>query len=52
MVKCDLVSGRGMGFRPGRNFHNHSSAQVVAVCDMDPMYLLKNRFVVWKVNIG
>ncbi len=30
-----------MGFRPGRNFHNHSRAQVVAVYDMDPDLLAK-----------
>ena len=41
MVKCDLVSGRGMGFRHCRNFHNHSRAQVVAAYDMDPDLLAK-----------
>ena len=36
MVKCALISGRGMGMIHGGNFHNHAEAEVVAVCDMDP----------------
>ncbi len=36
MVKCALISGRGMGMMHGGNFHNHAEAEVVAVCDMDP----------------
>lgn len=41
MVKCALISGRGMGILHGRNFNNHSDAKVVAVCDMDPELLSK-----------
>ena len=36
MIKCALISGRGMGMMHGGNFHNHTEAEVVAVCDMDP----------------
>jgi len=36
MIKCALISGKGMGMMHGRNFHNHPEAKVVAVCDMDP----------------
>ena len=36
MIKCALISGRGMGMMHGGNFHNHAEAEVVAVCDMDP----------------
>jgi predicted dehydrogenase len=35
MIKCALISGRGMGLMHGRNFNNHPDAEVVAVCDMD-----------------
>ena len=36
MVKCALISGKGMGMMHGGNFHNHANAKVVAICDMDP----------------
>ena len=36
MVKCALISGKGMGLKHGGNFNNHPDAEVVAVCDMDP----------------
>jgi len=36
MVKCALISGKGMGLRHGHNFDNHPDAEVVATCDMDP----------------
>ncbi|MBM3235513.1 Gfo/Idh/MocA family oxidoreductase [Candidatus Poribacteria bacterium] len=36
MVKCALISGKGMGIMHGRNFNNHPDAEVVAVCEMDP----------------
>ncbi len=39
MVRCALVSGKGMGLMHGRNFNNHPDAEVVAVCDMDPELL-------------
>ncbi|NOZ24260.1 MAG: Gfo/Idh/MocA family oxidoreductase [Planctomycetes bacterium] len=41
MIKCALISGRGMGLRHGRNFANHPDAELVAVCDMDPTLLDK-----------
>ena len=41
MIKCALISGRGMGLMHGGNFHNHPDAEVVAVCDMDPELLAK-----------
>lgn len=41
MVKCALVSGRGMGLMHGGNYHKHPDAKVVAVCDMDPTLLAK-----------
>ena len=46
MVKCALISGKGMGLMHGRNFNNHPDAEVVAVCDMDPELLaeLKEEF--------
>ena len=39
MIKCALISGRGMGMMHGGNFHAHPDAKVVAVCDMDPELL-------------
>ena len=36
MIRCALVSGKGMGLRHGHNFDNHPDAEVVATCDMDP----------------
>ena len=39
MIKCALISGRGMGLMHGGNFHSHPDAEVVAVCDMDPELL-------------
>ncbi len=39
MIKCALISGKGMGIMHGKNFHNHPDAKVVAVCDMDPELL-------------
>ncbi len=39
MIKCALISGKGMGIMHGRNFNNHPDAKVVAVCDMDPNLL-------------
>ena len=39
MVKCALISGKGMGILHGRNFHKNPNAKVVAVCDMDPNLL-------------
>jgi predicted dehydrogenase len=41
MIKCALISGKGMGLMHGRNFHNHPDAEVVAVCDMVPELLAK-----------
>lgn len=39
MIKCALISGRGMGLRHGGNCHKHPDAEVVAVCEMDPELL-------------
>jgi predicted dehydrogenase len=39
MVKCALISGKGMGILHGRNFNKPPDSQVVAVCDMDPQLL-------------
>jgi len=36
MIKCALVSGKGMGIRHGQNFSTHPDCQLTAVCDMDP----------------
>ncbi|MEW6359265.1 MAG: Gfo/Idh/MocA family oxidoreductase [Planctomycetota bacterium] len=41
MLKCALISGKGMGLRHGKNFANHPDAGLVAVCDMDPTLLEK-----------
>jgi predicted dehydrogenase len=41
MIKCALISGKGMGIMHGRNFNNHPDAEVVAVCDMDSGLLAK-----------
>ena len=41
MIKCALISGKGMGMMHGGNFNNHPDAEVVAVCDMDPQLLAK-----------
>ena len=41
MIKCALISGKGMGMMHGRNFNNHPDAGVVAVCEMDPELLAK-----------
>lgn len=41
MVKCALISGKGMGMMHGNNFNNHPDAEVVAVCDMNPELLAK-----------
>ena len=41
MLKCALISGKGMGLNHGGNFHRHPDAEVVAVCDMDPALLAK-----------
>ena len=41
MIKCALISGKGMGLMHGGNFHNHPDAEVVAVCEMDPELLVK-----------
>ena len=41
MLKCALISGKGMGMRHGTNFHNHPDAEVIAVCEMDPNLLEK-----------
>jgi predicted dehydrogenase len=41
MIKCALISGKGMGLMHGRNFHSHPDAEVVAVCDMSPELLAK-----------
>ena len=41
MIKCALISGRGMGLMHGGNYHKHPDAEVVAVCDMDPGVLDK-----------
>ena len=48
MVKCALISGKGMGMMHGKNFNNHPDAEVVAVCDMDPK-LLENATKEFKV---
>lgn len=41
MIKCALISGKGMGLMHGKNFHNHPDAKVMAVCEMDPPLLEK-----------
>jgi len=41
VLKCALISGKGMGLNHGGNFHRHPDAEVVAVCDMDPALLAK-----------
>lgn len=41
MVKCALISGKGMGMMHGNNFNSHPDAEVVAVCDMNPELLKK-----------
>lgn len=41
MVKCALISGKGMGLMHGRNFYDHPDAELVAVCDMSPDLLAK-----------
>ena len=41
MIKCALISGKGMGVMHGGNFHKHADAEVVAVCEMDPELLAK-----------
>ena len=41
MIKCALISGKGMGLMHGRNFQNHPDAELVAVCDMDLGLLAK-----------
>ncbi len=41
MVRCALVSGKGMGLMHGKNFHGLPDSKVVAVCDMDPQLLEK-----------
>ena len=41
MVKCALISGKGMGVMHGGNFHGNPDAEVVAVCEMDPELLAK-----------
>jgi predicted dehydrogenase len=41
MIKCALISGKGMGIMHGKNFHSHADSKVVAVCDMDPQLLAK-----------
>jgi len=39
MIRCALISGKGMGMMHGENFNSHPDAEVVAVCDMDPELL-------------
>ena len=41
MLKCALISGKGMGLKHGGNFQANPDAEVVAVCDMDPELLAK-----------
>ena len=41
MVRCALISGKGMGLMHGNNYNNHPDAEVVAVCDMDAELLQK-----------
>jgi len=41
MVKCALISGKGMGIMHGKNFNSHPDAKVLAVCDMVPELLAK-----------
>ena len=41
MIKCALISGRGMGLMHGGNFHKHPDGEVVAVCEMNPEALAK-----------
>ena len=41
MIRCALVSGKGMGLRHGGNFHGNPDAEVVAVCEMNPELLAK-----------
>lgn len=35
MVKCALISGKGMGLMHGKNFRDHPDAELVALCEMD-----------------
>lgn len=39
MIKCALISGKGMGIMHGTNFSAHPDCQLVGVCDMDPELL-------------
>jgi len=41
MLRCALISGKGMGLTHGRNFHKHADAELVGVCEMDPSLLAK-----------
>jgi len=41
VIRCALVSGKGMGLMHGKNFNSLPDAEVVAVCDMDPQLLEK-----------
>ena len=41
MIRCALISGKGMGLRHGHNFNDNPDAEVVAVCDMEPELLAK-----------
>lgn len=41
MIRCALISGKGMGIMHGKNFNNHQDAEIVAVCDMVPELLQK-----------
>ena len=41
MIRCALISGKGMGLKHGTNFHANPDAEVVAVCEMNPELLAK-----------
>ena len=41
MIKCALISGKGMGLRHGTNFQNHPDAELLSVVEMDPELLAK-----------
>ncbi|MFP4057739.1 MAG: Gfo/Idh/MocA family protein, partial [Candidatus Brocadiia bacterium] len=41
MVRCALISGKGLGLTHGRNFRDLPNAELVAVCEMVPELLEK-----------
>jgi len=41
VIKCALVSGKGMGLKHGGNFQKNPNAELLAVCEMDADLLAK-----------